>query len=246
MNTRTLALISTALLGLSACKSTVERIENIGEQPPLNTVENPHVKPQYRPLTWPMPEPEPDARQYANSLWQPGARSFFRDQRASRVGDILRVMVEVNDKAEVDNETSRDRDASENSSVTELFGGLAGKIVPGNRGTPLTDISGSQNSEGTGEIQREEKINTSVSAIVTQVLPNGNLVIDGSQEIRVNYEIRELSVAGVVRPEDIGSDNTIDANQIAEARISYGGRGQLSDVQQPRWGYQVIDAISPF
>jgi flagellar L-ring protein precursor FlgH len=242
----TTLLLCGSLLSLQACKSTVDRLDSIGEQPPLKTVENPHVKPEYRPLTWPMPEPEADARQYANSLWQPGARSFFRDQRASRVGDILRVTVEINDKAEVDNETKRDRDAAETSTVTELFGSLAGKVLPGNAGVPLTDMSGTSNADGKGEIQREEKINTSVSAIVTQVLPNGNLVIDGSQEIRINYEIRELSVTGVVRPEDIGSDNTIDANQIAEARISYGGRGQLSDMQQPRWGYQVIDVVSPF
>lgn len=241
------AIIAIAALSvLSACAQTMDKIENIGKQPPLKQVENPHTKPDYKPLSWPMPNPEPESTEYANSLWRPGARSFFRDQRASRVGDILRVKVEINDKAEVDNETLRERDSSENVSVPNLFGSLRGKIIPGGRNEELFGITGASTSEGTGEIEREEKINTQVAAIVTQVLPNGNLVIDGSQEIRVNFEVREISIRGVVRPEDIGSDNTIDSSQIAEARINYGGRGQLTDIQQPRWGNQLVDAISPF
>lgn len=238
--------ISVAAITLSACASTIDKLENIGQPPEMSTVENPHVKPQYQPLSWPMPEPEPPSREYANSLWRPGARSFFRDQRAGRVGDILRVKVEISDKAEVDNETKRDRDATEEVTAPNLFGSLRGKILPGGRDEPLFGLNGNTQTSGKGEIKREEKINTQVAAIVTQVLPNGNLVIDGSQEIRVNFEVRQLIVRGVVRPEDIGSDNTIDSSQIAEARISYGGRGQITDIQQPRWGHQVIETISPF
>lgn len=239
-------VLGLALLGLTACASTMEKLERVGKEPPMTQVENPHVKPEYKPLSWPMPEPEPQAREYANSLWRPGARSFFRDQRASRVGDILRVRVEIDDEAEIDNETLRTRDTTEDVEVPNLFGSLRGKVVPGNRQEPLFGLSAENESEGTGEIEREEQIRTQVAALVTQVLPNGNLVINGSQEIRVNFEVRELSVQGVVRPEDIASDNTIDATQIAEARIVYGGRGQLTDIQQPRWGYQVIEAVSPF
>ena len=235
-----------AMSVLAACANTVDKLENVGKPPAFKEVANPHTNPQYQPMSWPMPNPEPPAAQYANSLWQPGARAFFRDQRANRVGDILRVKVEINDKAEVDNETTRDRQAAEDVNVPNLFGSLRGKIIPGGREQDLFGLNTTSNNTGTGEIEREEKITTQVAALVTQVLPNGNLVIEGSQEIRVNFEIREITIKGVIRPEDIGADNTIDSSQIAEARINYGGRGQLTDVQQPRWGHQMIDVLSPF
>ncbi len=234
------------LLMLGACSGIAEKVENIGKPPSMTKVENPHVQRSYQPLSWPLPNPEPPATQYANSLWQPGARAFFRDQRASKVGDILRVMIEINDKAEVDNETLRERTSAEDVEVPSLFGSLRGKIIPGNRDEDLFGLATTSTSEGTGEIEREEKITTQVAAAIVQVLPNGNFVIDGTQEIRVNFELREITVSGVIRPEDIDADNTIDSSKIAMARINYGGRGQLTDVQQPRWGQQVIEAVSPF
>lgn len=243
---------ATALGGalvLSACSTTLDRLEQVGKPPPISAIQNPTQTPGYEPLSWPLPETQPPARQYANSLWQPGARTFFRDQRASRMGDILRVNIKIKDKAELDNETQRQRDSTETVGVPNLFGveERLFRALPG-RATPasLIGTDSTSNTRGTGNVKREETIETQVAAIVTQVLPNGNLVIDGKQEIRINNEIREVGVKGVVRREDINSDNTIESTQIAEARIIYGGRGQLTDVQQPRWGSQVIDAIAPF
>lgn len=242
-------ILAASALGLSACASTVDRLEQVGKPPAMAAVKNPTEDPNYQPLTWPMPEQAPPPKQYANSLWQPGARAFFRDQRATRVGDILRVNIKIQDKAELDNETERKRDSKDSIGAPNVFGledrifrALPGKAEP----AKLFSANGSTNTKGTGNVKREEKIETQVAALVTQVLPNGNLVIDGKQEIRVNNEVREIAVKGVVRPEDIRADNSIESTQIAEARIVYGGRGQLTDVQQPRWGSQVVDILSPF
>lgn len=239
-------LCLSALLLITACGTALNKLEHVGKQPEMAEVANPHTKPDYKPMTWPMPNPEPPAPKYVNSLWQPGARAFFRDQRAARVGDILRVKIVIQDKAEVDNESKRERGSSEKVSVPNLLAGTRERILPGAAADPLFGITGDTNNNGKGEIKREEKITTQVAASVTQILPNGNMVIEGSQEIRVNYELREVSIKGVIRPEDIGADNTIDSSQIAEARIIYGGRGQMTDLQQPRWGHQVIDILSPF
>lgn len=243
------AALLSLLLSLTGCAETVQKLQEVGKPPPMSQVADPTAKLEYEPMSWPMPDAQPPGPVYSNSLWQPGARAFFRDQRAARVGDILRVNIKIQDKAELDNETERKRDATEELDASPIFGledklfkRLPGVAVPEN----LLGTSSSTNTKGTGAIKREEKIETQVAALVTQILPNGNLVIEGSQEIRVNYEIREVSVKGVVRPQDISTDNTVDSTQIAQARIVYGGRGQLFDVQQPRYGQQVIEVLSPF
>ena len=175
--------------------------------------------------------------------------TFFRDQRASRKGDIIRVNVTIQDKAQLNNNTNRARTGSEGASAPNLFG-LEDAIygaIPGHQDpNNLLKLGTNTTTTGAGSTQRQETISTEVAATVTQVLPNGNLVIEGNQEIRVNNEIREVSVGGVIRPQDIASDNSIKSTQIAQARISYGGRGQLTDVQQPRYGQQIFDIISPF
>ena len=248
-NTQSLLLLAATALTLSACSSTVDRLSRVGVQPPLTKVENPQVRPDYKPLSWPLPDPEAPGQQHANSLWQPGARAFFRDQRASRVGDILRVNIEINDQAQLDNKTDRSRGSKEDVAAPAVYGlqNKLGLFTPGKPDpTNLFDITSDTSTNGTGKIDRKEKIRTQVAALVTQVLPNGNLVIEGTQEVLVNYEVRELGVNGVIRPQDINSDNTIESTQIAQARITYSGRGQISDVQQPRWGQQVIDVLSPF
>ena len=185
----------------------------------------------------------------ANSLWRPGAKAFFRDQRAARVGDILTVNVQISDNANVANTTSRSRSASEDADITNLFGlenQLTKVFDDGIVPAATLGLGSSSSLDGEGTVNRAETINLTVAALIIQVLPNGNLVIQGRQEVRVNFEVRELTVAGIVRPEDISAANTISHTQIAEARISYGGRGQITDMQQPRYGQQLVDIIAPF
>lgn len=178
------------------------------------------------------------------SLFRAGAGAFLADQRAARSGDILTVKINVADRANLGNTTSRARGGSEDAGVTALLG--LEKYIPG--GNPAQAVAAKTKSDytGSGTITRSETINMTMSAIVTNVLPNGNLVIKGRQEMRVNYELRELIVTGIVRPQDIARDNSVRHTQIAEARISYGGRGQLTGAQQARWGQQIYDALFPF
>jgi flagellar L-ring protein precursor FlgH len=247
MRTLRLALLYAGLTFLTAC-SAVDRLEQIGEAPGMTPVRDPTLAPDYQPVSMPMPPPQQVAYQ-PNSLWRPGARTFFKDQRAQRIGDILTVNIKIDDKAKVANTSSRGRTGSEKSGLPNLLGFegnykglLPDKVDPAS----LLKMDSSSNSKGTGSVDRNEQINLTIAAVVTQVLPNGNLVIQGRQEVRVNYEVRELLVGGIVRPEDIGNDNTINHTQIAEARISYGGRGQITDVQQPRYGQQFLDIVWPF
>jgi flagellar L-ring protein FlgH len=249
--TGALRLVAVLLLttSLSAC-NTFSRLSQVGEEPKLSKIENPGAKQAN--VTMPMPSPMPVERQ-ANSLWRPGARAFFKDQRATQIGDILTVTINIADTASLSNSTTRTRSNSESADTTNLLG-LERKIwerIPGNNNATLDPASlvalGSQsNSAGTGQITRTDTITLRVAAVVTQVLPNGNLVVQGTQEVRVNFETRVLQIAGVIRPQDIQSDNQIPYDRIAEARIAYGGRGQMTDVQQPRWGQQIYDILFPF
>jgi flagellar L-ring protein precursor FlgH len=246
MHPRLVFVLGVALIGpsLGGC-STIDRLAQLGEPPPLTAIEDPTTTAGYKPVQMPMPTPQP-ASYSPNSLWRNGSRAFFKDQRAHQVGDILTIMVNLNDKAVIANETQRSRENKEDSGVDNFFG--KPKVPIMNTPVPTRIFTGdsSSSSEGKGSVNRSEALTTSVAAVVTQVLPNGNLVVEGKQEVRVNFEIRELIVAGIVRPEDIQSDNTIDSTKIAQARIAYGGRGQITDVQQPRYGQQFLDVLLPF
>ena len=237
-----LATVSTGLL--TGC-SSLERLKLIGEKPPLSTIENPTTQAGYKPVHMPMPMPQ-YATYNPNSLWRNGSRAFFKDQRAHQVGDILTVKVNITDKATIANETQRSRESKEDSGIDNFFGKPKVPIMNTAVPTKIFSADSVSTSDGKGTINRNETLATNVAGVVMQVLPNGNLVIEGKQEVRVNFEIRELVVAGIVRPEDIESDNTIDSTKIAEARIAYGGRGQITDVQQPRYGQQVLDVLLPF
>jgi flagellar L-ring protein precursor FlgH len=236
--------VAFAASSLGAC-STMDRLAAIGEQPALTAIENPTTQAGYKPVQMPMPTPQP-ASYSPNSLWRNGSRAFFKDQRAHQVGDILTVTVNLNDKAVIANETQRSRENKEDSGVDSFFGKPKVPIMNTPVPTRIFTADSSSSSEGKGSVNRSEALITNVAAVVTQVLPNGNLVVEGKQEVRVNFEVRELIVAGIVRPEDIQSDNTIDSSKIAQARIAYGGRGQITDVQQPRYGQQFLDVLLPF
>jgi flagellar L-ring protein precursor FlgH len=185
----------------------------------------------------------------ANSLWRTGARTFFIDQRAGRVGDILTVEINIDDNAKTTNTTASSRTSGVTAGIPHLLGleSSLGKILPGGFDPANALSTSSQTSNGgAGAVNRAEKISLTIAAVVSAVLPNGNLVIQGTQEVRTNTEVRQLTVAGVVRPEDISAANTIKHTQIAEARISYGGRGDISRVQKTPAGQSLIEKFSPF
>lgn len=251
-NTRTLTMIAAliAMTGLSGC-NLATRMSEVGSGPNLTMIENPTAKPEYRPVSLPMPAPQV-AEDNPSSLWRNGARAFFKDHRAKEIGDIVTVKLDLSDSATLENSTQRDRDDSEDTNVTNLLGleRRFDEIIPLASATvdptSLMSFNNVHSTSGEGDIERSEDINLTFAAVVTQILPNGALVVMGRQEVLVNAELRELLVTGVVRPEDIESDNTISHEKIAEMRVAYGGRGTLSGLQQPRWGTQVWDIIFPF
>jgi len=246
-----LALLATALsssLMLAGCGNTLDRISRLGDTPEMNDIQNPTAQANYKPVSLPMPAPGSDLRQPA-SLWRQGSRAFFKDQRASRVGDILTVVITIKDQAKLNNATASSRDGTDSADLPNFLGyeTLLHKILP-NAVDPeaLVKADSASSNTGTGSVNRTEDIQLRVAALITQLLPNGNFVLQGSQQVRVNYELRDLQVTGVIRPEDISQLNEISYDKIAEARISYGGKGTVSDVQQPRLGQQLYDVLFPF
>ncbi|MGD9637719.1 MAG: flagellar basal body L-ring protein FlgH [Alphaproteobacteria bacterium] len=248
LNTAKTALIISLVSSVSAC-GILGRLSEVGKPPAISKIENPTEKADYQPVSMPMPEPK-IAQPSTNSLWRTGSRSFFKDQRASNIGDILTVKVTIEDDALLENKSEQKRGSNSDSLSVNALGGLesyANKILPDAVDpSNLIDIESKRSITGDGSIDRNEKINMTMAAVVTQIMPNGNLVIHGSQEVRVNYELRRLELEGIIRREDISSQNTIESKQIAELRVGYGGRGTLSDIQQPRYGSQVMDIVMPF
>jgi flagellar L-ring protein precursor FlgH len=253
MNPSKTVALTLVIAALGGCA----RLDHLG-QPPTMTPVGPDA--EGRALTepvrltaipMPMPSPLPPGRASRNpgSVWQPVMGNPMAGQRASRVGDILTVIIDIDEEATFQNQTSRSRNSSEDLSMPGLFGVenqlnrlLPGEVDPEN----LVGIGADSTSRGAGTSRRQEKVETKIAAVIAQVLPNGNYVIQGQQEVRVNYDMRVLHVAGVVRPQDIRANNTVTGDKIAEARISYGGRGQIMDLQQPRYGQQVLDMVLPW
>ncbi len=247
LSLRHIAATAVVAVMLSGC-SAFSRLSQIGEAPPLTTIQDPKTQPGYQPVSLPMPTPIIGERE-PNSLWKAGSRAFFKDQRAAQVGDILTVLVSFDDKAQLNNETQTQRTTNEQDTMPNVMGfeSQIQKILPkAANPASLINVTGATNNDGKALINREEKVTLEVAALVTQVLPNGNLVVQGHQEIRVNYEVRDLQITGVLRPQDISATNAVTLDKLAEARVSYGGRGQLTNDQQPRYGQQLLDVVAPF
>ena len=245
--TRALPPRGAALLGvvllLGGC-GNLSRLAEVGRDPAMSPTEDPTKDPKWRPVSMPMPQREGSPNE-ANALWRSGSRAFFKDQRAAQVGDIVTVLVNMNDAANLKNVTSATKAASETAGMPNFFGleALVPKTV-----TPATLLANNSatSNVGTGQIQRNEAVTLRLAGVITQVLPNGNLVVAARQEFMVNAELRNLTVTGVIRPQDIASDNTVSHDRMAEARISYGGKGQITDLQRQRWGNQMIDILMPW
>jgi len=240
---KTLAFSAAALaLALAGCSTVAETVRG----PELAPVGYPA---QLVPISQSYGQVQQARPASSNSLWRIGARTFFGDQRARSIGDILTVNIDIDDRAQTQNSTQRSRNNDISGGVTNFFGleNSIGRAFPGGFDPQaLVGLQGQSNANGSGAINRSEKVSLTIAAVVTEVLSNGNMIIQGRQEVRTNREVRELTVAGIVRPEDISSANTINRTQIAEARISYGGRGDISRVQATPAAQSLVERFSPF
>lgn len=235
-------LISLSML--AACG----QLQEVGRAPGFTPLEDTYAF--HAMYSNPLPETaDPNSPAEASSLWTSGKSSLFGDGRATQRGDILTVVIEIDDKAEIRNTTGRTRAGSEKMGIGALFGlpeNLTGELPDGASMDAAVDTSSNSSYKGDGSVKRNEKLELRIAATVVEVLPNGVLRLEGQQEVRVNNELRELLVSGYVRPVDISRQNEITYDKIAGAQISYGGRGQISDAQQPRYGQQVTDIVLPY
>ncbi len=237
MNKRFPAAIAVVAL-LAGCQSP-QSVREIGRAPAMSPIGSGLAYGQTPQMALYPKQPRQVAQGY--SLWSDSQAALFKDARALNVGDILTVNIQINDKAKFENDTSRSRTNS-----SGMNWDVNANILGWNPASKTDLTYGSDTStDGKGKIDRSETLKLMVAAVVTGILENGNLVISGSQEVRVNQEIRILNVAGIVRPQDVNSDNQISYEKIAEARISYGGRGRLMEMQQPPRGQQAVDLFSP-
>jgi flagellar L-ring protein precursor FlgH len=248
MMTRTAPIWLSLALVMAGCGGD----NPIGQPPPMTSIglvdsgAASLLTPERMALAVPPPQPASHAYQQG-SLWNTGPSGLLGDRRARNLGDLLTVVIEIDEEAEMRNSSSRNREGSESLQGGAFFG--IQNVLPSGITSvfePRLNIESESDFSGQGSVRRNEKLMLRVAATVVQVLPNGHLVIQGDQEVRVNYELRDLQVAGVVRPEDISRHNEIEYDRVAGARIVYGGRGQITAAQQPRWGQQVTDRVLPY
>lgn len=237
---RRLAMCPLLALLLSACAVDVR---DFNREPHMTPVGSGMVPKRVAMIMEPAPEP---VYRGNASIWQDSRADLFSDLRARRIGDTVTVKIFIKDKASIANDSERKRDASNSLDLGFTYGATSSDITIANGGELGGTADSKTSTKSEGGIERSEKIELLVAAVVSDVLPNGNLVISGTQEVRVNFEMRVLNVAGIVRPLDIAADNSIAYEKIAEARIAYGGRGRLMEVQQPPWGQQLVDNVLPW
>ena len=238
-----------ALLALSACTlpGGADRDPRVS---PIRV--DTQTIPEAAAVSVPMPAftpPRPTRTAQRASLWQASDAGFFADRRAGEVGDILTIDIEIDDQARLSNESERRRQGGASIGAPRVLG--LERVVEGltrsaGADIDLVDVGAESNAAGSGSIDRAETISLTVAATVVQKLPNGNLVVAGRQEVKVNSELRELRIAGIIRPADIRYDNTIPYDKIAEARITYGGYGQLSRQTRTGYGEDAVDVILPY
>ncbi len=251
LTNKTFALIICLAFLLSSCSNTIDKLSRVGRAPEFAKIELPaiDVAPKDEMKKHTQTEVSQKYAQRVNSLWSPGSNNFFRNKHNWKVGDIIMVKVDITDSAKIDNSTQHTRKGSESVGIPNVLGlekTIAQAVSADGFPASLLNTNNQHQHQGSGNISRKEAISTEISAIVTQIFQNGNLLLQGKQEVRINNELREVTVAGIIRPKDISDANTIKSEQMAEARISYGGRGSVSDVQEPRVGNQIIDILAPF
>jgi flagellar L-ring protein precursor FlgH len=224
------------------------KLENVGRAPSFTGLEGSNQ--HYAMYSANLPQDAaPATPSDASSLWTGGTESLFGDRRAARRGDILTVVIEIDDSASISNSTDRSREGEQSSGIPKFLGipqRLDETLPDGASMAEAVETRSSSTFEGAGSVSRQEELTLRIAATVVEELPNGVLRIEGQQEVRVNYELRELIVTGYVRPIDISRQNEITYDKIAGARVSYGGRGQISDFQQPTYGQQISDIVLPY
>jgi flagellar L-ring protein FlgH len=246
MRTHNLLMLTSVAVALSGC-NMAERLSNIGEPPELSRIQDPTLAQGYQPVTMPMPRGEAAPRK-VNSLWESGSRAFFKDQRANKVGDIITIEVKRKNTGTITSSADNNRETKLNAGITNLYG-MEGKnrLWPRTAtGVSLFNTLSKPEMKGNGNLTNTDDLDLKVAGTIIQVLPNGNMVVEGRQEIRQASEVREVHVKGIIRREDITSGNIISLDKIAEARVSYGGRGDITDMQSTPWGVQALTRVMPW
>lgn len=184
----------------------------------------------------------------SGSIWQASSGSLTEDMKARRRGDILTIVITETASASKEAKTDTSRGSTVNAGIPNFMGLEKVGLLKNNIGDLSKLISANVDSsyKGSGSTSRAENLKATMTARVVEVLPNGNMMIEGRRNIKVNNEDQEIVLEGVVRPRDIGADNVVNSIYIADAKISYFGRGIISDRQSPGWLMNIVDKVWPF